>query len=280
MICISAYLMQDYVCLKCEDKPIWINSAGYYHFKTKDVGANIRLHGREDYQIIYIAKGKGYFKLKEREEVIEEGHLVLYKPYEMQYYRYDYKDQSEIYWIHFTGSEVEKYFANIGRKGVNVYKVGFDKAYVSTWGNIMTEIQIKRPYYEQILESQMIFLLALFSRAITEERQSISNTHKVVQKVIEQMHRNHNEFVEVRAYAERCNMSVCWFIKNFKEITGMTPNQYMNHIKINEAKALLSNTGLNINEVADLLGFQNAFYFSKLFKKLTGKCPREWKNEK
>ena len=57
----------------------------------------------------------------------------------------------------------------------------------------------------------------------------------------------------------------------------MTPGQYMTHIKISKAKSLLTDTQLNISQVADLLGFKSAFYFSKTFKKVTGVTPRDWK---
>lgn len=280
MISVFGYLRQDDSCLVCEDKSISVNSAGYYDFKTKDVGSLLRSKGREDYQIIYIAKGKGYFTFDKEEIVVDEGNIVLYKPNMRQQYRYDSKDQSRIYWIHFTGNNIEKYLDELNFKEELIYKVGFTNEVTNLWENIIAEIQVRRMYYEELTEGMLMQLLAGLSRNIYEEKHNILTTHKNIQKVIEDMHRNCNHAMTINEYAKLYNMSVCWFINNFKALTGMTPRQYMIHIKINKAKALLNDSQLNVNEVADIVGFQNAFYFSRAFKKMTGVSPKEWKTQK
>lgn len=277
MIEVSAYLRSDKSCLVCEQSLVRINSAGYYHFKTKDVGRILRSEGREDYQIIYIAKGKGYFTFDKKEVVIEEGNIIFYRPGECQQYRYDYKDQSQIYWIHFTGGKVEEYLRQLNFKEEWVYKIGFTSEIISLWENIITELQVKRIYHEEFGGVLMANLLTSVARNIYEEKNNVLTSHKAMQKVIEEMNLNSHQTTTVKEYAKKCNMSVCWFISSFKELTGMTPGQYMTHIKINKAKALLAASQLNVNEVAEIVGFQNAFYFSKTFKKITGICPRDWK---
>lgn len=277
MITISAYIKTDDDCLLCLDKMISINSMGYYHLKGKEIGKTLRANGREDYQIIYIAKGRGYFVFDNEEQEVNEGNIVLYRPGEFQEYRYDYDDESEIYWIHFTGYGVEDYLRVLNFKNKQVYEVGFHNEYTVLWNKMMTELQVRRIHYEVIVEGMMIQLLGIIARSIYEEKKNISRAHEYIQEVIEHMHRNSEEPISIKEYASRCNMSVCWFISNFKELTGMTPGQYITQIKINKAKELLTNTELNISEVADIIGYQNSFYFSRIFKKVTGMCPREWK---
>lgn len=280
MISVFGYLRQDDSYLVCEDKPISVNSAGYYDFKTKDVGSLLRSQGREDYQIIYIAKGKGYFTFEQEEIAVDEGNIVLYKPHIKQQYRYEYKDQSRIYWIHFTGNDIENYLRTLNLQENLIYKVGFVEGITNLWENIIAELQVKRMYYEELTEGMLMQLLASLSRNVYEEKNNILTTHKNIQKVIEDMHRNCNREMTVNEYAKCYNMSACWFINNFKLLTGMTPRQYMIHIKINKAKALLKDSQLNVNEVAEIVGFQNAFYFSRAFKKTTGMSPKEWKEQK
>ena len=53
------------------------------------------------------SKGKGHFFLNGKEEIIEAGHMILYKPREMQRYVYYGTDQTEVYWVHFTGNNVK-----------------------------------------------------------------------------------------------------------------------------------------------------------------------------
>lgn len=277
MIDVSGYLRPDYTCLSCEVKPISVNSAGYFHFKTRDVGSMIRSKGREDYQMIYVAKGKGYFTFEQEEVTVEEGRIVIYRPGQMQMYRYDYRDQSQIYWIHFTGNRVEEYLAEYQLGEKSIYQIGFTNEIIQLWENIITELQIKRIYYEELTTGLLLQLLAGLSRTRYEEKNNVPATHKAIQEIIAQIHRSEDHTLMIKEYAEKCNMSVCWFISCFKELTGMTPGQYMTHIKMSKAKSLLTDTQLNISEVADLLGFKSAFYFSKTFKKVTGVTPRDWK---
>lgn len=277
MIYVSAYIKNDSEELLCTDKPIIINSAGYCHCIDKHLNTTYRKEGREDYQILYVAKGKAYFEMKGKEVLIEEGEIVIYKPYEEQNYRYDLNDKSNIYWIHFSGNNVEKLLNNIELASDMVYNIGFKEKYIKLWEDIIMEIQSNRLYYNEIINGYLTELLVCMARGVYEYKNNLSKTHEIIQKAISDMHNTQNNSMNVKLYAKNYNMSVCWFIKNFKEITGMTPNQYISRVKVNKAKELLIETGFNITEVAYMLGFESPFYFSKVFKKITGVPPKEWK---
>ena len=58
---------------------------------------------------------------------------------------------------------------------------------------------------------------------------------------------------------------------------GMTPMQYITSIRMTKAKELLETTDLTINEIGDLIGYQNALYFSRIFKKTVGTAPTAYR---
>ena len=62
----------------------------------------------------------------------------------------------------------------------------------------------------------------------------------------------------------------------FKAYTGMTPYQYCIHAKINRAKEILSSGESSVKEIAWRVGFDDQYYFSRLFKKKTGSSPSQW----
>lgn len=62
----------------------------------------------------------------------------------------------------------------------------------------------------------------------------------------------------------------------FSERTGHTIFQYLNSIRINHAKELISTTNLNFNEIAYLTGIEDQYYFSKIFKKYCGLTPTQY----
>ena len=65
----------------------------------------------------------------------------------------------------------------------------------------------------------------------------------------------------------------------FKERTGITIKEYCNLSKIGEAKLLLANTTLSITAIATQVGYNNVTYFDRLFKRITGLSPQEYRNE-
>ncbi len=72
-------------------------------------------------------------------------------------------------------------------------------------------------------------------------------------------------------------MSTDHLRKLFKQYTGMTPLEYLTHMRMNYAANLLYNKSLTIKEIARMVGFIDPYYFSKAFKKMMGKSPTEYR---
>ncbi len=71
------------------------------------------------------------------------------------------------------------------------------------------------------------------------------------------------------------NLSYSCFRRIFKEYTGFAPAQYLQEIRIQHAKELLTNTNLNVKEIAFESGFENPEYFFTAFRNKTGYTPIE-----
>ena len=103
----------------------------------------------------------------------------------------------------------------------------------------------------------------------------VSDTH--VQKSIDYINKNITEQISVSNICKEINISKSVLFKSFKERLNATPNQYINQKKIEKAKELIITTDLTVKEVAYYLGFTNVTYFYKLFKKITGDTPFQFK---
>ena len=77
--------------------------------------------------------------------------------------------------------------------------------------------------------------------------------------------------------AEEHLMSVNWFIHSFKGVMKMSPMQYIISLRISMAKGYLENSSKNISEISNEVGYDNALYFSRLFRKYTGMTPTEYR---
>ena len=64
--------------------------------------------------------------------------------------------------------------------------------------------------------------------------------------------------------------------KRFRAEMGMSLREYINHLRIEEAKRLLLSTNATISEVASAVGYDNISYFSTVFRKICGMSPLEW----
>ena len=78
-----------------------------------------------------------------------------------------------------------------------------------------------------------------------------------------------------RTLARRANLSPRYFAIKFKEMTGMSVQQFLIRTRIERAQHLLMHSGMNVTEVADALGYRDIFFFSRQFKQYTGKSPSE-----
>ena len=74
-------------------------------------------------------------------------------------------------------------------------------------------------------------------------------------------------------------MSVNWFIHSFKNVMKVPPMQYIVSLRIAAAKGYLENSNKNIAEIAATVGYDNALYFSRLFRKHTGVTPSEYRKK-
>ena len=81
----------------------------------------------------------------------------------------------------------------------------------------------------------------------------------------------------IEEYAREHNVTPHWFTVNFKKITKFTPMQYIISLRIESAMNLLGNTDYSISQVAEAVGYDNALYFSRIFRKYTGMSPSDYK---
>ena len=74
-------------------------------------------------------------------------------------------------------------------------------------------------------------------------------------------------------------MSISCFYQEFRSYAGMSPTKYRNSIRINVAKSDLLNTNMTVKEIAEKVGFDDAFYFSRIFRSITGTSPKAFRDE-
>ncbi len=275
----NAYLNNTLLDIKDKSKPLIVTSCGTYHLFTRPKLPTWRPKGRLDFQLLYIAAGKAHFHFDGTEEIVTAGHMVLYRPKEPQKYEYYGTDQTEVYWVHFTGNNVTNILRSYGLKdGKRVFYCGSGIEYQNHFRTMIQELQMCKEDYPEMLEIQLRQIFIKLHRYLAISITS-DNSHMAeeIDKATIYFNEHYNEDICIEEYAKEHNISTSWFIRNFKQYTGSTPAQYILSIRIYNAEALLKSNQYNITEIANIIGYNNPLYFSRIFKKVKGLSPSEYR---
>jgi AraC-like DNA-binding protein len=98
-------------------------------------------------------------------------------------------------------------------------------------------------------------------------------------KTIDFMHQHLAEGFTLSQLARHAGLSPSRFSFLFKRLTGFPPVEYYIRIRIQEACRLLDTTALSVKEIAEQLGFDDPYYFSRSFKKIVGLAPRNYREK-
>ncbi len=275
-----AYSAKDNPNIEDLSVPLKINNCGHYRVHTTPIIATEHPEGRNDYQLLYIASGKGHFYFGGEDRVVDKGNMILYRPGEPQVYYYYVEDKTEVFWVHFTGAQVDKYLEHYGLpKDENVFFTGASPDYQWLYKQIIQEMQLKRANYEELLRLLLRHILLMINRYITEGKKAGSDVMNEIERAVHYFNENYSKNITIEQYASNRHMSNNWFIHCFKNIMKVTPMQYILSLRISAAKNYLDTTDKNINEIAYAVGYDNPLYFSRLFRKYTGLSPSEYKKQ-
>lgn len=275
----SGYLDNSRLPIKDKSKPLIVGSCGTYRLRTKEKMPTWRPRGRLDYQLLYVASGKAHFFFGKEEQIVSAGHMVLYLPKQEQHYDYYGKDKPEVYWVHFTGSNVRnilKHF-DIPLDG-NVFYSGAPSAYQQLFKEMIHELQSCRVGYPELLEMYLRQIFLVIQRTRMEQKPTVNSfIQEEMEHAIRYFQEHYNEQIIIEDYAQSRGMSVSWFLRNFKQTTNTSPIQYILNLRIHNAVSLLESTDYNVAEIGAIVGYENPLYFSRIFKKQKGISPRDYR---
>ena len=275
----SAYWHNSRLDFKDKRHSLFVGSCGTYHLFTRPVLPTHRPKGRLDFQLLYVASGKAHFYFNGVEKIVPAGNMVLYRPREEQRYYYYGIDHTEVYWVHFTGNNVTNILRKYGFKdGEHVIHTGVSLDYKRIFMMMIQELKLCKPDYEEMLVYRLRSLFIMIHR-LEDKTPKIKNDFLVdeMDKAVRYFHENYHKQISIEDYANEHAMSVSWFIRNFKEYTSTTPTQYILSLRISNAQSLLEGTSMNVAEVANIVGYENPLYFSRVFKKAVGMSPSDFR---
>lgn len=150
-----------------------------------------------------------------------------------------------------------------------------------------TELQLKKlcdeylsPHSLRPLTASSLtyqFFIDLYSKKLEESNKS--KQHRIVGKMIDLFRHTSSKKLSSKEITESIGMNYAYLSTLFRKETGKSITQFQDELLIEKAIKLLKEESINISEVSDSLGFSNPFYFSRVFKKVTGVSPTTYLNE-
>ncbi len=135
--------------------------------------------------------------------------------------------------------------------------------------------------YKRVVSTQLhLFLMTVaheyLSAACSEEDGKRKKSDVAVDSLIRYLNAHYTENITSEQIAERFEMNFDYLNRVFSSVTGNTIFYYINLLRISNAKQLITTTNLTFAEVAYLVGIEDRYYFTRLFKRYAGMTPTDY----
>ena len=216
-------------------------------------------HGRQDNLLHYIIDGSRTYQINGHEKILRPGTLIFIP--EGTKYRTETRRPTSGIGICFQMHSLDGAPVLLER---DVYTVENDTL---LYQPLFSEMEQATEMYRSKLHQRALLLQILDNLMMSLDVRSAESVH--LSPAITYLQKHYRENVPVAVYAAVCHMSESYFRRLFSEYTGMTPLEYRDHLRFTEAKFLLS-CGMTVTKTAEQVGFCDASYLRRIFKKRTG----------
>jgi len=257
---------------------LYITHIGYFpnaegHFRERKKGC-------EDNILIYCLHGRGYFTIgKKKHEVLPNQFIHVPATDEYQRYGADPQDPWSIYWIHYRGEKIDQFNNSLNitlTKGVQ--QIPFNEKGIAIWENIYQSLEMG--YSMDNLSNASFGLyhfISTFSFSDKHIQPEKRDSEDMITKTVLNMKANLGSKLTVQEMSAKVGLSGSHFSSLFRKSTGISPIDYFIHLKMQRACQLLYAKDARIKIIADELGYDDPFYFSRLFKKNMGMSPEQYR---
>lgn len=155
------------------------------------------------------------------------------------------------------------------------------------WGVRVDPAELKAAYFGTRVmapkeHESMVKLLTIFAQHLSMVTNQIVVRHEnaeppLITRAKEYIQGHQTEELSLGQVAKAVNTSTFYFCKMFKKVTGLNFTDYVSRVRIEKAKNLLLNPNLRISEIAYEVGFQSLTHFNRVFKKILGQSPTEYR---
>ncbi len=238
----------------------------------------------EQYILIYCSEGEGFYEIEGQNYRVGSNQVFILPKKKAHAYGSYPKKAWTIYWLHFDGTAAAL-FAEGMDKPLHISPENDSR--IEERFKLFEEIfaTLRNGYSKANLEYSTTALFHFLGsvRSLTAYRNCIQcadRTLDLTDSAIHYMRENIRKRLSLKDIAEYLNISQSHLSAIFNKKTGYSPLNYLSHLKIQEACHHLDFTDMKVNQIGLMIGFDDPFYFSRLFSKVMGMSPTEYRSRK
>ncbi|HIU24796.1 MAG TPA: AraC family transcriptional regulator [Candidatus Coprovicinus avistercoris] len=241
---------------------------------------------RSHYLFHYIIEGEGTLTstLDDGKQVsfpvhANEGFLIF--PGQVTTYSASSLNPWEYIWVEFDGTHVRRALERVGlTKSYPIYR-SQDQALRDQMYQTMQTLLDRRSDSDFYLVGTTYYFFDALIRSAEPHRTDHANLRNsfYIDTALTFVENNYQHDISVEDIARSCGINRSYFGKLFKDVMGISPQQYLIQYRMEKACDLLKLSGLSIHEVGEAVGYPNQLHFSRAFKNAMGMSPRTWRSE-
>ncbi len=241
-------------------------------------------HKHNHMEIAYIMSGKSIFNINNVSYDVEEGDIILINPEEDHYgMPISIEKPSIEFFVGFSNFKFKNMIENtlfLNEFPIIKTTPSSRKKFLDLINSIIEENTLNQTGKDFMLQSYLTQFVILAIRERQQENTIFSENKKstISKEIQTYFHEHFSEKISLEQIAKNLYLSPFYISKVFKEEIGETPINYLIKIRLENAKDLLLNRkNLSIKEISSIVGYEDAYHFSKSFKKYYGLSPAEYK---
>lgn len=236
-----------------------------------------RKNGINEYILLYCLAGEGWIKINGKTIPLTPNTGFIIPENRGHKYGSSLKDAWSIYWVHFDGDYAATLYKRFANSNDGAVKIAFDESRITLLNEIITLLE--SDFTDEKVELTHFKLVAFLS-SLCYSNTLNSNVDDTISHSIVFMKAHLNEILTIELLANQACYSISRYSELFKQKTGYSPIQYFIRLKILKSCEYLYFTNLNIKEICKEVGFEDPYYFSRMFKKQIGVSPSEYRKKK
>lgn len=256
---------------------LFITDIGYYpcaehHFRVRDEPIN-------QFVLIYCVDGKGWYRLRGKTFEVSSNQFFILPAGEPHAYGAAKESSWTIYWVHFRGQHSAIF--SEGAQVPQTINVAINSR-INDRNNIFEEILTTLLHHRDLEDlryaSSLLHHYLASMRYLTQFRKATgTENHDLVEAAIHYMHENIERRITMNDLTRYTGYSASHFSTLFRRRKGCSPLNYFNRLRVEHACRLLRETDMKIHQISFKVGIEDSLYFSRLFSKVMGMSPREYR---